>query len=191
MTVKEKAKSHPGAVDFFKELPFCNKHIEKPKTKRLKSIDLLSELPFYEELSIIKTDHPFRGYAMTYKVETIEKKDPIKQLEASKPNIKDLFRDLLNETKGFQYQITLKVMLKKYKPNREIEFRPAYFNSTTKAVINHKFSLENAFQELLYRTNNWINKGSGWIVEFIQSQYINVSTYTPLLGSPYVQLPAQ
>ena len=49
---------------------------------------------------------------MSYKVEIIEKKDPIKQLEASKSSIKDLFSDLLNETKGFKYQITLKVLLK-------------------------------------------------------------------------------
>ena len=95
-----------------KELPFYNKHIEKPNIKRLKNIDLLSELPFYEELNVIKTNHAFRGYAMSYKVEIIEKKDPIKQLEASKSSIKDLFNDLLNETKGFKYQITLKVMLK-------------------------------------------------------------------------------
>ena len=54
----------------------------------------------------------FIGYAMSYKVKIIEKKDPIKQLEASKPSIKDFFSDLLNETKGFKYQITLKVMLK-------------------------------------------------------------------------------
>ena len=52
-------------------------------------------------------------------------------------------------------------MLKKYKPNGEIEFRPVYFNSTTKTVINHKFSLENVFQEILYRIDNWINEGSG------------------------------
>ena len=128
---------------------------------------------------------------MGYKVEIIEKKDPIKQLEASKSSIKDLFNDLLNETKGFKYQITLKVMLKKYKPNGEIEFRPVYFNSTTKTVINHKFSLENAFQEILYRIDNWINEGSGWIVELIESQYINISTYRPLSGSSYVQLPVE
>ena len=73
---------------------------------------MLSALPFNEELNVIKTNHAFRGYAMSYKVEIIEKKDPIKQLEASKSSIKDLFSDLLNETKGFKYQITLKVMLK-------------------------------------------------------------------------------
>ena len=49
---------------------------------------------------------------MSYKVEIIEKKDPIVQLEASKLSIKNLFSDLLNETKGFKYQITVEVLLK-------------------------------------------------------------------------------
>ena len=50
---------------------------------------------------------------MSYKVEIVDKKDLIVQLEASKSSIKDLFNDLLNETKSFQYQITVKVLLKK------------------------------------------------------------------------------
>ena len=50
---------------------------------------------------------------MSYKVEIIERKDPIVQLEGSKSSIKDLFNNLLNETKGFKYQITVKVLLKK------------------------------------------------------------------------------
>ena len=73
---------------------------------------MLCELPFYEERNVIKTNHAFRLYAMREKGELVEKKDPIEQLEASKSSIKDLFNDLLNETKGFKYQITLKVMLK-------------------------------------------------------------------------------
>ena len=48
MTVLSKIKSHPSAVDYFKKLPFYNKPIEKPKIKRLKNIDQLAELPFYE-----------------------------------------------------------------------------------------------------------------------------------------------
>ena len=39
--------------------------------------------------------------------------DLIVQLETSKSSIKDFFNDLLNETKGFRYQITIKVLLKK------------------------------------------------------------------------------
>ena len=165
MTNKTKTKSHPCVVEYFKEIPFYNKPIEKPKIKRLKDIGLLSELPFCEELSIIKTNHAFRGYVMSFKVEIIEKKYLINQLEASKSSIKNLFNDFLNETKVFKYQMTLKIMLKKRKPDGEIEFRPVYFNSTTKAVINHRYKLENSFQEILYLIHNWINEGSGWIVE--------------------------
>ena len=113
MAVLSKIKPHSDAVDYFKELPFYNKSIEKPKVKRLKDIDWLAELRFYEQLSVIKTDQALTGYAISYKVEIIERNDPIVQLETSKLSIKDLFKDLLNETKGFKYQITVKVLLKK------------------------------------------------------------------------------
>ena len=118
--------------DYFKELPFYNVLIEKPKIKPLKNVDLLAELPFYKRVSIIRTDHAFSGYAMSCKVEIVDKKDLIVQLEASRSSIKDLFNDLLNKARGFRYQITVKVLLKKYKPNGEIEFTPVYFNSSTK-----------------------------------------------------------
>ena len=84
MAVLSKIKSHFDAVGYFKELLFYNKPIKKPKVKLLKNIDGLAELPFYEQLSITKTDQAFRGYAMTYKVKIIERKNPIVQLEASK-----------------------------------------------------------------------------------------------------------
>ena len=100
MKIKTKIKYHPYVVEYFKDLPFYNKSIEKPKIKRSKNIDLLSELAFYEELSITKTNRAFRGYATSYKVELIKRKDPINQLEASKSSFKDLLSDLLNETKG-------------------------------------------------------------------------------------------
>ena len=128
---------------------------------------------------------------MSYKVEIIERKDPIVQLEASKSSIKDFFTDLLNEKKGFKYQITVKVLLKKYKPNGQIKFTPVHFNSLTRTVINHRFRLESSFQEILYMIDVWINKGSGWIVESIESQYINISTYRPLSGSSYMDLPVE
>ena len=146
---------------------------------------MLSELPFYEELSLLKTDHAFREYEMSYNVKLFEKKDPIKQSESIKSSIKDLFSGLLNETKGFKYRITLKVSLQRYK-NIEIEFAPIYFNSTTKIVINHKFSLENTFREIftgVISHQDWNNEGSDWIVELIKSQHINISTYRPLSGS--------
>ena len=37
----------------------------------------------------------------------------------------------------------------------------------------------------------WINKGSGWNAESTESQYINISTYRPLAGSSYMDLPVE
>ena len=94
----------------------------------------------------------------------------------------------MNKIKGSKYQITLKVLLKKYKTNGEIEFTPVCFNSQTKLVINPRYKLNISFQEILYRIDAWINEGSGWIAESIESQYINISTYKPLVGSSYIDL---
>ena len=66
-------ESNSDVINCFKEFPFCNKSIEKP-VRSSKNIDPLVELPFYEQLSVIKTDQAFKGYAMSYKVEIIEKK---------------------------------------------------------------------------------------------------------------------
>ena len=54
-------------------------------------------------------------YARSYKVELMDSKDPLAQLEVNKSSIKDLFKDLLDETKGFKYQVTVNVLLKKNK----------------------------------------------------------------------------
>ena len=82
-------------------------------------------------------------------------------------------------------------MLKKYKHNGEIEFKPVFSNSATKTVTNHRFQIESYFQEILYMIDVWINNGSGWIIELIKSQYINISTYRPLSGSSYMELPVE
>ena len=93
--------------------------------------------------------------------------------------------------KGFKYQITLKALLKKYKLDGEIELKPVYFNSITKTVTNHTFKLERSSQEILYMIDNCINEGSGWNIEFIESQYIHIATYRPLSGSSDIDLPVE
>ena len=44
---------------------------------------------------------------------------------------------------------------------------------------------------MLYMIDVWINKGFGWNVESIESQYINFSTYKPLSGSCFIDLPVE
>ena len=99
---------------------------------------------------------------------------------------------MLIELKGFKYQITLCVLLSKIKSSSETDYSPVYFNSLTKTVINsNKFKLDQSFQEIIYKQENWISHGSGWIVEEIISQFLNVSSYLPLSGSTYIKLPTE
>ena len=49
--------------------------------------------------------------------------------------------------------------------------------------------LDKSFQKLLYRINNWINKGSGLVIESRDVEYVNISDFIPLSGSTYIELP--
>ena len=59
-----------------------------------------------------------------------------------------MFKNLLDKMKSFKYQITLKVLLNKYKEHRDREFTTTvYFNFTTKTVTGSENSIEKSFQE--------------------------------------------
>ena len=58
------------------KLPFYNVLIEKPKIKHLSNIDLLLELPFNDELSVVEISKAFKRYTRSYKIEVKDLKDP-------------------------------------------------------------------------------------------------------------------
>ena len=91
----------------------------------------------------------------------------------------------------FKYHIVMNATLSKNKAGDKTEYASVYFNSRIKTVINLNFecSIDNSFQQILYKLDNWINEGSGWIIISINSQYLNICKYSPLLGSNYIKLP--
>ena len=82
--------------------------------KHLSNIELLHVFPLYDELYVAKKSSAFKGYTRSYKVEIIESKDPLLQFE-------DLFKDPLNERKGFKYQIKMSVLSYKHKMDGDTE----------------------------------------------------------------------
>ena len=46
----------------------------------------------------------FKRYERSYKIGTIDSKDPLTQLETSKSSIKDFFKEVKAEIKGFKHQ---------------------------------------------------------------------------------------
>ena len=53
-------------------MKYKNVLIEKTKIKHLSNIELLHELPFYDEISVVEISKAFARYARNYKVEIKE-----------------------------------------------------------------------------------------------------------------------
>ena len=47
------------------------------------------------------------------------------------------------------------------------------------------------FSRNFYRIDNWINEGSGWVIESIDPENINISIYSPLSASSHIKLPVK
>ena len=87
----------------FKEQPFYNVPIEKPKTEKRDNVDTLSELPFYDELNIVKTAKTFKNYARSYSIEIIKDKD--RNMNHSLVQLEATVIDKMSETvSGFHVQ---------------------------------------------------------------------------------------
>ena len=144
-------------------------------------------------MSVEEISEVFKRYAKSYRVEIVDKKDPMIQLYSSKGCVSKLFGELLIEMKGFKYQITLFVTLKKSKLDGTVEYAAVYLNSFVKTVINYDFddSIDKSFSEILFGLGNWINEGSGWVIERVNDQYLNISQYSPLVGSSFIELPRE
>ena len=89
----------------------------------MKNYELLRELPFYDDINISRKERAFRRYAEIYKVEIINNRSFSELLFLSKNSIRGLFDDLLREKRGFKYNISTKITLKKRISDNETRYR--------------------------------------------------------------------
>ena len=95
---------------------------------------------------------------------------------------------------GLKYIETLKLTFKKAiadKSETKIKFKTAYFNSKAKKIINKNEtdeSIQTTNQQILNGISVWISDGSGWTIESVDDQYVNIVKYKPLKGSSYIEL---
>ena len=82
-------------------LPFPPKRKKIPK--RLTKHQVLENiLPFYDTVGISRREHAHRYYAETYDDEVIDNKSLDDLLFLAKRSVNDLFKDLLQEKRGFK-----------------------------------------------------------------------------------------
>ena len=116
-----------------KELPFFPK-----KSKKLNKRQILKYiLPLYDTVGISRSQYAHKGYAETYNVEVADKISLNDSLFLAKSSIIDLFKDLLQEKRGFKYTLSTTITLKIWNNTYDVE--KVYFNSG--AIMFHSESL--------------------------------------------------
>ena len=146
-------------------------------------------MPLYDDINISRKERAFRRYTESCKIKIINNRSLSESLSLSKSSIKNLLDELLREKRGFKYNISVKITLKKRINDNEFDSKTLYVNSLVQTVINQRYYLNDSFEEILNLLDIWINEGSGWVTDKIEGLYINVANYEPLLGDSYVPLP--
>ena len=58
-------------------------------------------------------------------------------------------------------------------------------------INSDKYMLDKSFQRNICRIDNCINEGSGWVIEYVDKRYVNISIFSLLSGSTYIELPCR
>ena len=153
-----------------------------------------------------------KQYMKVYKIDVIDRKDPLKQLNGTLKDIKDTLIDELKKKNGLKINITLKVMFEKIvkktidvgdefvvddegniiEDEFEYVYKSAYFTTKAKTILNEEdieTVLHEANEEIINKVGNWISEGSGWTIDEVIHHYLNIIKYMPLHGSSYIELP--
>ena len=179
------------------------KLLNQKKSKKVSNHeDLLNNNPFKDEVAQEptkpRTDRPLQMQNA--------RRPPIPQVEdhiinVPVPKIKELNKALKGHAKSYGIEL-----LNNLNPLNHLDtidsktgkrvsiYKTAFFNGKAKTItkandIEHELNMSR--QEILNVIDKWVSEGSGWVIDRIDSHYINVTTYTPLHGSSYIELPTE
>ena len=148
---------------------------------------------------IKELNQALKGHAKSYGIELQDNLNPLNHFTKTRVLVESHLENLLKDMKGFKFIETLEVTFEKNtidsKTGKRVSiYKTAFFNGKAKTItkandIEHELSMSR--QEILNVIDKWVSEGLGWVIDRIDSHYINVTTYTPLHGSSYIELPME
>ena len=153
------------------------KPIQKPRTDRPLKILKIKEL-----------NRALKGHAKAYDIELQDNLNPLNHFTKTKALVESHLENLLKDMKGFKFIETLEVTFEKdtidSKTGKHVSiYKTAFFNGKAKTITkvdDIEPELNMSRQEILNVIDKWVSEGSGWVIDRIDSHYINVTTYKPL-----------
>ena len=188
-SVKPKPVPHKSVnEDLILPPPDRYKPIPKPRTDRPLQIPKIKEL-----------NRALKGHAKAYEIELQDNLNPLNHFTKTRPQTESHLEDLLKAMKGFKFIETLEVTFEKdtidSKTGKHVSiYKTAFFNGKAKTITkpnNIEPELNMSRQEILNTIDKLVSEGSGWVIDRIDSHYINVSLYKPLNSSRYMELPTE
>ena len=205
--LSKKVSNHEDLLD---NDPFKDEVVQEP-TKRIKPPKPTQKpppppIPQVEDHiinmpvpKIKELNKALKGYAKSYGIELLDNLIPLNHFTKTRALVESHLENLLKDMKGFKFIETLEVTFEKVtidsKTGKHVSiYKTAFFNGKAKTItkaddIEHELNMSR--QEILNVIDKWVSKGSGWVIDRIDSHYINVTTYTPLHGSSYIELPTE
>ena len=140
-----------------------------------------------------------KGHAKSYEIELQDNLNPLNHFTKTKALAESHLENLLKDMKGFKFIETLEVVFEKdtidSKTGKCVSlYKTAFFNGKAKTITkvdDIESELNISRQEILNVIDKWVSEGSGWVIDRIDSHYINVTLYKPLNGSSYIELPTE
>ena len=215
-SVKQMVKEYEDIIQPPEQFRDAYKPIPKPRTDRPlkmqnarrppKPTRKLPPVPKVEEhitnVPVPKTkelNKALKGHAKSYEIELQDNLNPLNHFTKTRPQTESHLEDLLKSMKGFKFIETLEVTFEKDTINsktgkRVSIYKTAFFNGKAKTITkvdDIEPELNMSRQEILNVIDKWVSEGSGWVIDRIDSHYLNVTLYKPLNGSSYIKLPAK
>ena len=151
---------------------------------------------------IKELNRALKGHAKSYGIELQDNLNTLNHFTKARSFIKSHPEDLLTTMKGFKFVEMLEITFMK----QEVEkldsinkynvtiYKTAFFSGKAKTItksndIEHE--LNTSRQEILNVIKKWVSEGSGWTIDTIDGHYLNITTYKPLNGSSYIELPME
>ena len=164
------------------------KPIPKPRTDRPLQIPKIKEL-----------NRALKGHAKFYEIELQDNLNPLNHFTKTSLLTESYLEDLLKTMKGFKFIETLEVTFEKdtidSKTGKHVSiYKTAFFNGKAKTITkvdDIEPELNMSRQEILNTIDKSVSEGSGWVINRIDSHYINITLYKSLNGSSYMELPTE
>ena len=120
--------------------------------------------------------------------------DPRAFLEEVEPRIHDKLEEEIKALGGVKFQLALKVNLRKDNPDGSEEYTDPVLRHKQEALLQAseiKEAQDKAIPHLLELLEKWTQRGSGWVVDRVQTLWLDIARYQPLRGGSYIPLPVE